>query len=138
MKIEKVLNYTIPYCGNKRIFPYGDLVVTDGSEKKTCKIKDCTNSSRQYITFNRKRYYIRNAGTLHSPKYVIYGTMDDAIELLKECNYKFEVVNEKCVIVYYKNSSDHTMIMPCDDERERYFSIEGKVQDIIDWIKRGV
>ncbi|MBQ2395810.1 MAG: hypothetical protein II304_02040 [Bacteroidales bacterium] len=40
IKIEELKNYTIPYCGNKRIFPYGDLVVSDGESRKTCKIKD--------------------------------------------------------------------------------------------------
>lgn len=27
-------------------------------------------AGRQYITFNRKRYYIKNAGSLYSPHYV--------------------------------------------------------------------
>jgi hypothetical protein len=35
MKIEELKNYTIPYCGNKRIQPYGDLVISDGESRKT-------------------------------------------------------------------------------------------------------
>lgn len=138
MKIEKVVNYTIPYCGNKRIQPYGNLIVTDGIERKTCKIKDYEHSARQYITFNRKRYDVRNAGTLYSPNFVFYGSIEDAIALLKECNYKFEVLSENFLRVYYKdNTGDYTSIEPCDDSRERYYMIEGRIQNIIEWIKRG-
>lgn len=39
IKIEALKNYTIPYCGNKRIQPYGDLVISDGENRKTCKIQ---------------------------------------------------------------------------------------------------
>lgn len=60
IKIEALKNYTIPYYGNKRIQPYGDLVISDGECRKTCKIQD--DGAKQYITFNRKRYYVRNAG----------------------------------------------------------------------------
>ena len=33
IKIEELKNYTIPYCGNKRIQPYGDLVISDGESR---------------------------------------------------------------------------------------------------------
>ncbi|HAX83142.1 MAG TPA: hypothetical protein DCY15_01180 [Ruminococcaceae bacterium] len=69
VKIEELKNYTIPYCGNKRIQPYGDLVIFDGESRKTVKIKD--EGAKQYFTFNRKKYYICNAGSLYSPKFVI-------------------------------------------------------------------
>ena len=82
IKIEALKNYTIPYCGNKRIQPYGDLVISDGENRKTCKIQD--DGAKQYITFNRKRYYVRNAGRLYSPKFVIIGSIEDAAETLKE------------------------------------------------------
>ena len=77
IKIEELKNYTIPYCGNKRIQPYGDLVISDGESRKTCKIQD--DGAKQYFTFNRKRYYVRNAGTLYSPKFVIVGSIEDAV-----------------------------------------------------------
>ena len=48
IKILELKNYTIPYCGNKIIQPYGDLVVTDGAHKKTAKIMD--DGIKQYIT----------------------------------------------------------------------------------------
>lgn len=60
IKIEALKNYTIPYYGNKRIQPYGDLVISDGESRKTYKIQE--DRVKQYITFNRKRYYVRNAG----------------------------------------------------------------------------
>lgn len=69
IKIIELQNYTVPYFGNKRIQPYGDLVVSDGITQKTVKIMD--DGDKQYIIFNRKRYYVRNAGTLYRPKFVI-------------------------------------------------------------------
>ena len=69
IQIKELKNYTIPYYGNKRSMPYGDLVVSDGKNRKTCKILD--DGEKQYITFNRKRYYVRNVGSLYSPQFVI-------------------------------------------------------------------
>lgn len=69
IQIKELKNYTVPYYGNKRIMPYGDLVISDGENRKTCKILD--DGGKQYITFNHKRYYVRNVGSLYSPKFVI-------------------------------------------------------------------
>jgi hypothetical protein len=136
IKIEELKNYTIPYCGNKRIQPYGDLVISDGESRKTCKIQD--DGAKQYFTFNRKRYYVRNAGTLYSPKFVIVGSVEDAAERFKEAGYKYEIQSETVLMVYYKdNSNDHTQVSLCDDSRYGYYMIEGRVQNITDWIKRG-
>lgn len=135
IKILELKNYTIPYCGNKRIQPYGDLVVTDGAHKKTTKIMD--DGIKQYITFNRKRYYVRNAGKLYSPKYVIVGSMEDAIAWLKEANFKIEIQSDNAVKVYYKDcTSEFTQITPCDESRDGYYMIEGRVQNLMDWIRR--
>lgn len=137
IKIEELKNYTIPYCGNKRIQPYGDLVISDGESRKTCKIQD--DGAKQYFTFNRKRYYVRNAGTLYSPKFVIVGSIEDAAERFKEAGYKYEIQSETVLMVYYKdNSNDHTQVSLCDDSRYGYYMIEGRVQNIVDWIKRGI
>ena len=57
--IEKIISWTIPLFGNKRIFAYGKLLVSDGKTKE--------DSSGSYITFNRKRYRIRNNGSLYNP-----------------------------------------------------------------------
>jgi len=135
IKILELKNYTIPYCGNKRIQPYGDLVVTDGTHKKTAKIMD--DGIKQYITFNRKRYYVRNAGKLYSPKYVIVGSMEDAIAWLKEANFKIEIQSDNAVKVYYKDcTGEFTQITPCDESRDGYYMIEGRVQNLMDWIRR--
>lgn len=69
MKILKILEYTIPMFGNKRSMPYGKLLVTDGIKEKVVKIKDDTD--KQYFTFNRKRHYIKQTGSLYNPNYVI-------------------------------------------------------------------
>lgn len=133
IKIEALKNYTIPYCGNKRIQPYGDLVISDGENRKTCKIQD--DGAKQYITFNRKRYYVRNAGNIYSPKYVIVGTIEDLAERLNEAGYKYEIQSNKALLVYYKNSNDYTQIALCDDSRYGYYVIEDMIQSLVDWIK---
>lgn len=63
--IEKVINYTIPLYGNKRLFPYATLLVSDGKIKKVIKTKE--EGGKTYFTFNRKRYGISNSGNLYSP-----------------------------------------------------------------------
>lgn len=136
IKIEALKNYTIPYYGNKRIQPYGDLVISDGESQKTYKIQE--DRVKQYITFNRKRYYVRNAGRLYNPKFVIIGSIEDAAETLKEAGYKYEIQSDTVLIVYYKdNGNDHTQIAICDDSIDGYYMISGKVENLIDWIKRG-
>ena len=136
IKIEELKNYIIPYFVNKRTKPYGNLVISDGESRKTCKIQE--DGGKQYITFNRKRYYIRNAGRLYSPKFVISGSIEDAAGTLKEAGYKYEIQSDTVLMVYYKdNSNDHTQVSLCDDSRYGYYMIEGRVQNITDWIKRG-
>lgn len=137
IKIEALKNYTIPYYENKRIQPYGDLVISDGECRKTCKIQD--DGAKQYITFNRKRYYVRNAGTLYIPKFVIIGSIEDAASVLRLCNYKVEIQSDTVLMVYYKdNGNDHTQVSICDESRDGYYMIEGRVQNLADWIKRGI
>lgn len=70
MKIEKLIDYTIPLYGNKRVLPYGSLVVSDGIDKKVVDIKE--DRGRQYFTFKRKRYYINNIGSLYNPNFQIF------------------------------------------------------------------
>lgn len=69
IKIEMIKSYTIPLYGNKRSMPYAKLLVSDGITKKTVNTKEHKGS--QYFTFNRKRYYIRNTGTLYNPTFTI-------------------------------------------------------------------
>lgn len=70
--ILKLIDYTIPYYGNKRIMPYGKLLVDDGEVSKVVPIED--DGIYQYFTFNRKRFYVANVGSLYSPAYFIIGT----------------------------------------------------------------
>lgn len=62
--IEKVMSWTIPLNGNKRIFPYAMLLVNDGKMKKVIRTKEDKIGS--YIIVNRKRYRIRNNGGLYN------------------------------------------------------------------------
>lgn len=68
LTIKKIINYTIPLFGNRRIFPYGKLLVSNGTTERIKPIKD--DGGQQYITFNRKRYYVNNIGSLYSPNFV--------------------------------------------------------------------
>lgn len=133
IKILGLRNYTIPLYGNKRIFPYGDLIVTDGEHKKVVRILE--DGSKQYITFKRKRYYVRNAGGCYSPKFVIVGSIEDASEKFKEAGYKCEIQSNATLMVFHKNSKDHTKVSLCDDSKYGYYMIEGRIQNIKDWIK---
>lgn len=67
MKILKILEYTIPMFGNIRCMPYGKLLVSDGTKEKVVNIKD--DKERQYFTFDRKRFYIKQTGSLYNPNY---------------------------------------------------------------------
>ena len=72
--IKKICDYTIPIFGNKRVLPYAKLLVSDGITEKLRPIID--DGGRQYITFNRKRYYIKNAGILPTMFLPMNGTPD--------------------------------------------------------------
>lgn len=74
MVVHSVINYTIPLYGNKRVSPYGDLVISDGEITKTAKIKE-EDDGKQFVTFKRKRFYVYNAGRLYSPEFVISNTI---------------------------------------------------------------
>ena len=70
LKILGIQDYTVPMFGSVRSMPYGKLYVTDGNEKKLCVIKE--EGYLQYITFNRRRYYVKNVGCLYAPEFVFY------------------------------------------------------------------
>lgn len=70
LTIKAIVEYTIPMFGNKRSLPYGKLLVTDGKKEKVCAIQD-DSYGRQYVTFNRKRYAVKNYGGLYSPKFEV-------------------------------------------------------------------
>ena len=69
VRIKRVIDYTIPMFGNRRLFPYYTLEVTDGDLTKVVKTKE--DGSNVYFTFKRKRYYVYNEGRLYNPKPVI-------------------------------------------------------------------
>lgn len=60
---------TYPLYGNKHSRPYGKLVVNGEIGKKICVIKE--DSYLDYITYNRKRYYVKNNGRYMSANYVV-------------------------------------------------------------------
>lgn len=63
VRVKRVIEWTIPYFGNRHTMPYGKLLVTDGVDEKVVSTKgDTLNSYErfhcQYITFNRKHYAV--------------------------------------------------------------------------------
>lgn len=85
MKIIELRSYTIPMFGNEHVQPYGKLVVSDDSGRVvTAKIME-DKDGNQYITVNKKRYCVRNAGTLYNPQFVFVGSIEDAADKLSNC-----------------------------------------------------
>lgn len=63
VRVKRVLEWTIPYFGNRHTMPYGKLLVTDGTDEKVVSTKGDTLDSYkrfycQYITFKRKHYEV--------------------------------------------------------------------------------
>lgn len=63
VRVKRVIEWTIPYFGNRHTMPYGKLLVTDGTNEKVVSTKGDTLDSYkryscQYITFNRKNYEV--------------------------------------------------------------------------------
>lgn len=63
VRVKRVIEWTIPYFGNRHTMPYGKLLVTDGTNEKVVFTKGDTLDSYkryncQYITFNRKSYEV--------------------------------------------------------------------------------
>ena len=67
MRCVKILSYTVPMYGNSRVFPYGKMLVEHEGVQKTVKFGEVTANGKLSITFNRKRYYFHNAGSLYAP-----------------------------------------------------------------------
>lgn len=64
--VEKVIDYMVPFLGNKRVLPYATLLVSDGKITKVIKTKEDQNG--QYLVFKKKRYGIKNLGSLYCPR----------------------------------------------------------------------
>ena len=65
--------------------------------------------------------------------------MNEVIEVLKKYGFRFDILGEKCLRVYYKDGTgDYCGIEPCDDERPGYYSIAGRVQNLNEWINRQI
>ena len=64
--IQNIIKFTIPMFGNKHSSPYFTLEVSNGDATKIVKSKE--DSLGTFFTFNRKRYYFNNIGSLYNPK----------------------------------------------------------------------
>lgn len=63
-------NITYPLYGNKHVTPYGTLVIDGEIGKKVCRIQE-DNNYYNYITYNRKRYYVTNIGHYMAANFVL-------------------------------------------------------------------
>lgn len=70
IEILRIVDYTIPMYGNKRIFPYGKVEVSNGTDIKVVKFEG-DNFCKPSFTFNRKRYFMENIGSLYNPNFII-------------------------------------------------------------------
>ena len=62
-----------------------------------------------------------------------------ATQQLMKFNYYVEFTITNHARVYYKDKSgDFTELSPCDETRHGYITIEGKVQNIDEWLNRRV
>lgn len=64
-------NITYPLYGNKHATEYGTLVVDGKIGKKVCRIQEETDTYKKYITYNRKRYYVKNIGRYMAANFVV-------------------------------------------------------------------
>lgn len=55
--------------------------------------------------------------------------------LLEEFNYKYEVVTDTMIRVFLKDGISYTHIENCDDDREDYYTIVGRVQNLREWLE---
>ena len=66
VELLKVLSYTIPTYGNKRLFPYATLKIRNSKgEIKT--VKTLEEDGRTFIRVDGFEYVIKNKGSLYSP-----------------------------------------------------------------------
>lgn len=72
MEVKKILSYTVPLYGNRRIFPYGRMCVAHEGKEYVVRFGDLDNEGRFYITAARRRFYFRNVGSLYAPHFEFY------------------------------------------------------------------
>lgn len=130
-EIISLSGYTIPMFGSNRILPYGNLEITDGETVKICSIKDEDNSPWQYILFAGKRFRVRNAGRLYSPRYVIVGSIEDCKSLFDEASIRYQIVGKSCLLAF--TEGENTRVEDCGAPLG-YYKINGKVQCFREWI----
>lgn len=138
LKILSLSGYTIPMYGSKRISPYGDLEVTDGKTVKVCLIQVDQYFPWQYIVFAGKRVYVRNAGRLYSPRFVIVGSTEDCMCLLDEAGLKYTRDDNNKLVVFVKGH--HIPVESVDpnlsDVPWGYCKINGELMDFREWVKK--
>ena len=64
-------NITYPLYGNKHATAYGTLVIDGKIGKKVCRIQEEANTYNNYITYNRKRYYVKDIGRYMAANFVV-------------------------------------------------------------------
>ena len=84
VRVKRVIEWTIPYFGNRHTMPYGKLLVTDGTNEKVVSTKGDTLDSYkryncQYITFNRKSYEVVTYRDEKNIEHVRLGPIENTI-----------------------------------------------------------
>lgn len=65
MKIKSIIEWNIPYYGNKENEPYGKILVEHDGKLKIIKFKNGT------FIYKKKKYEIKNTGCLYNPNLII-------------------------------------------------------------------
>ena len=72
------------------------------------------------------------------PEYKKIRNYVDAKRVLSKWCYRVEDLGSCCSRVYYKDGTgDYTALTTCDDVHSGMVEIEGKVQNIYEWVKEG-
>lgn len=92
MEVKKILSYTIPLYGNRRIFPYGRMRVEHEGKEYVVRFGNTDDQGRFYITAARRRFYFRNAGSLHAPCFEFYNP-DEVRRIKRTASRREDLLN---------------------------------------------
>lgn len=70
-QILRIVKWVVPMFGNDFSEPYGTLEITDGATTRLCRTHQAAAGQAyfpQYVCFNRRRWLVKNTGTLTHPQ----------------------------------------------------------------------
>lgn len=83
MRIIEIKSWTVPMYGSRHKVPYGLAVVEHNGVQKTVRLGRTDQHGVTYLTFERRRYYYKNDGSLYNPKLTVYNPYIEVRVMLK-------------------------------------------------------